>query len=290
VTDAAAATPEFAEPLDEAQHDLAMLRELAQIGMDIARAVREQALGGREAEPEAAGKSPAGTPLPAAPVPSGPFAGADLGLVFSRVSRAVRQTLALKSAFAEAIAARAAEDEAARDARRQRARAEAERASERGILDLVRVSDQIYTNAMLRNAAIRAAFGKEATAPVPAPARREPARPEPAQPEPDAAERDEPAAEPREAREALADPGIADELAGRSFGQIVGGIRRDLGLPDDPMRWGPDQVLEFTEELFDAAGRSPDFAAEALAPLGSPDADWGEGLRPPPAATGPPGG
>jgi hypothetical protein len=61
---------------------LARLEELAEIGMDLARQVRREAL----AEPREDGP-------PARPV-------ADLALVFSRISRAVRQTLALEARLA----------------------------------------------------------------------------------------------------------------------------------------------------------------------------------------------
>jgi hypothetical protein len=59
---------------------LARLEELAEIGMDLARQVRREALAGEDGPPA----------RPAA----------DLALVFSRISRAVRQTLALEARLA----------------------------------------------------------------------------------------------------------------------------------------------------------------------------------------------
>ncbi|MDB6080198.1 MAG: hypothetical protein JWO82_3945 [Akkermansiaceae bacterium] len=72
---------------------LAMLQELAEIGMQMARAVRDEALARAEAaiEDAAASRRPS------------PFGGGDLGLVYSRIARAVRQTLALETRLAEGI-------------------------------------------------------------------------------------------------------------------------------------------------------------------------------------------
>jgi len=67
----------------EARH-LRMLRELAEIGMDLARAVQRQANDPAPAEGDAA-----------------PADLTDLGLVFSRIGRAVRQTLALEARLVE---------------------------------------------------------------------------------------------------------------------------------------------------------------------------------------------
>jgi hypothetical protein len=71
---------------------LAMLQELAEIGMQIARAVRDEALARTE---RAADER--------APARPSPFGGGDLGLVYSRIARAVRQTLALESRLADGI-------------------------------------------------------------------------------------------------------------------------------------------------------------------------------------------
>lgn len=71
---------------------LAMLQELAEIGMQMARAVRDEALRGAGADEDA----------PTSPPPS-PFGGADLGLVYSRIARVVRQTLALETRVAADI-------------------------------------------------------------------------------------------------------------------------------------------------------------------------------------------
>ena len=72
---------------------LAMLQELAEIGMQMARAVRDEALARADAANEDA----------AAPTKPSRFGGGDLGLVYSRIARAVRQTLALETRVAEDI-------------------------------------------------------------------------------------------------------------------------------------------------------------------------------------------
>jgi hypothetical protein len=76
-------TPEAPNPaVARAERHLALLAELADIGMDLAREVRRQALDASEDAPSAA----------------------DLALTFSRVARAVRQTVALEARLAEARA------------------------------------------------------------------------------------------------------------------------------------------------------------------------------------------
>ena len=94
--------PEPDDPADRAEapacaaearraRQLAMLQELAEIGMQVARAVRDEALAPVEpAEMDA-------------PKPASRFGGGDLGLVYSRVARAVRLTLALETRVAEEI-------------------------------------------------------------------------------------------------------------------------------------------------------------------------------------------
>jgi hypothetical protein len=84
-------TPGHTAQDDRAEQRLAMLRELAEIGMALARDVGQQA----------------------AADPQGP----DLGLVFSRIARAVRQTLALEARLEQD---RRNQD---RDAQSERARA-----------------------------------------------------------------------------------------------------------------------------------------------------------------------
>jgi hypothetical protein len=66
--------------VDRTERQLRTLQELAEIGMDLARDVRRQAL---EPTADEAARS------------------ADLGLIFSRIARAVRQTLALEARLAE---------------------------------------------------------------------------------------------------------------------------------------------------------------------------------------------
>jgi hypothetical protein len=70
---------------DRTERHLRLLQELAEIGMDIARAVRAEAVAG----------APAAEPGPSR------FGGGDLGLIYSRVARAVRQTLALETRLAD---------------------------------------------------------------------------------------------------------------------------------------------------------------------------------------------
>jgi hypothetical protein len=78
------------------ERHLRMLQELAEIGMDLARGVRAQALD-----------------------PAAEAAGGDFGLVFSRIARAVRQTLALETRIAQEQAARD-EQRLAEETRRNR--------------------------------------------------------------------------------------------------------------------------------------------------------------------------
>jgi hypothetical protein len=81
-----------------------MLRELADIGMEMARALQSEVRARAEAEEEA-GEAPKSV--------------AELGLAFSRVSRAVRQTLALEARLEDDRLARERAAEAAEDAQSQ---------------------------------------------------------------------------------------------------------------------------------------------------------------------------
>jgi hypothetical protein len=84
---AASADPDLNNPCeDRAERDLRMLDELGEIGMDLARAVRQQAVA--QAIPEQVGAL-------------GRMSGGDLALAFSRLARAVRQTIALKAKLTE---------------------------------------------------------------------------------------------------------------------------------------------------------------------------------------------
>jgi len=93
--------PDWARPY--ALRQLELLGELAELGLDVARAVERQASGRAEA--------------PAAPVVQGPIFKGDFALAYARVSRAVRLTLMLQ--------ARLIEELKAADAGRAPARAEA---------------------------------------------------------------------------------------------------------------------------------------------------------------------
>jgi hypothetical protein len=81
---------------DRTEQHLRILAELAEIGMDLARAVRQQALG--QAVPQQTEDPQAEAPQADAPEPVG---GGDLALVFSHIARAVRQTAALEAKIAE---------------------------------------------------------------------------------------------------------------------------------------------------------------------------------------------
>ena len=74
---------------------LQVLQELTEIGMEIARALKAEALARVEAEPAVAPR----------------FAKADLGLVFSRIAKAVRQTVALEMRIAEGLQIGRAEEQ-----------------------------------------------------------------------------------------------------------------------------------------------------------------------------------
>ena len=101
---ARAARAEGLEPpaVREARH-VRMLQELAEIGMDIAQALRRRVL----AEAEAGETDPAAKPAPSPP-------SYDPGLAFGRVARAVRQCLALEARLAETGWERATQKEAER--------------------------------------------------------------------------------------------------------------------------------------------------------------------------------
>jgi len=95
-----------AAAIDRTERHLRILQELADIGMRLARAVEAEVLA-----PPAAAEA-------AEPAVPARFAGADLGLVFSRIAKAVRQTLALETRLADGL------ETARRDQARRRANAE----------------------------------------------------------------------------------------------------------------------------------------------------------------------
>ena len=90
---------------ERAARRLRMLQELAEIGMDLARGVRRQALEQPAPEPDAVEPD-----------------AADLGLTFSRIAKAVRQTIALEARLEQDCQDRDQQAEADRTARRARAR------------------------------------------------------------------------------------------------------------------------------------------------------------------------
>lgn len=109
----ASAEPISADPSsDRAERRLRILQELAEIGMDLARAVRTRALAA-DADPSAA---------------------VDLGLSFSRIARAVRQTVALEARLEQDRQAAAAE-RAERQARDAREQADKHKARIRGLVE-----------------------------------------------------------------------------------------------------------------------------------------------------------
>ncbi|HEX4261970.1 MAG TPA: hypothetical protein VHY76_12810, partial [Acetobacteraceae bacterium] len=81
-------TPPEETAAERTARHLAMLRELAGIGMALARALGEQALA---ALAPPAPETPEPAPAPAPPSRTDP------GLAFARVTRAVRQTIALEA-------------------------------------------------------------------------------------------------------------------------------------------------------------------------------------------------
>jgi hypothetical protein len=98
---------------EEIRRQRALFRELTDIGMELARAVRVQVAAHGLAEPP--------DPRPEAPVSPSDGGSAvavlvDLGLVFSRVSRAVRLTLALETRIVCELSAQANESAAQRAA------------------------------------------------------------------------------------------------------------------------------------------------------------------------------
>jgi hypothetical protein len=97
------ATQPLDPPQDRAAERFAMLRELADIGMEMARALQGEVRARAEAiDPD---EPPKGV--------------AELGLAFSRVSRAVRQTLALEARLEDDRLVRERAAEAAAEARSQ---------------------------------------------------------------------------------------------------------------------------------------------------------------------------
>jgi hypothetical protein len=172
----AAATAE-ARALIEGQ--MAMLTRLAQIGMEIAEAC------GREACANAGAAEPA--------------ARHDPGLVFARVARAVRMTIALQSRLMKDLAALDRADDQAEKARTTRRR--------------MRLSALVEEAARAQVAARREAGGQYWA-------------------DEDAVE-DEIEQLASEAYERLVDAEDGGDRLGRPFGEVVAGICADLGLSPD---------------------------------------------------------
>ena len=215
-TASTATPPETASERRERHH--AVLRELTEIGMDMARAVREQALAGGDTA--ATGNS---------------------GLAFSRIAKSVRLTVALDARI---------EEEAAAEIRRRE-------------------------NAAARRAMVERMLFRGGKPPVPEPAEN------PVETE---SEPDEPSGDLRaERRERLEHEDIDAELGNRPVGEIIAGIRKDLGLAPDPALlndedWGlpgpAPAARPNTLGVFPDRPRGP-------APTGSPSATPSRG--PPPA-------
>lgn len=124
MTSPAAPAADLDPDTERAQRHARFLRELAEIGMELARDLRDQARA--PAEPAADDdKTPPRRPSPD-----------EITTAFARISRAVRLTLMLETRFAEDRAARVREDPAVR-AERQRAALEAKLAAEFAALPLV---------------------------------------------------------------------------------------------------------------------------------------------------------
>jgi hypothetical protein len=117
LTCALPSSPEPAEPDPQkarAARQLRALEELAAIGMELARALRDQVVAAtavQASEPED------GEPNSGAA--SGAVSGETVALAFSRIARAVRQTLALEARLADEDRAGEAEARARREAERQ---------------------------------------------------------------------------------------------------------------------------------------------------------------------------
>ena len=117
----------FEEAAARTGRHLGMLAELAEIGMRLAREVERQALAGeprRDALPDRAQVNNAGANN----------AGTDWGLVFARIARAVRQTVALEARLAADAQAQTAAEVAA-----EASRSAAEQKRARRIKERVRV-------------------------------------------------------------------------------------------------------------------------------------------------------
>jgi hypothetical protein len=116
----AADTPPIDPPEDRTERDLRMLDQLAEVGMRLVRAVEQQAMA--QAVPEQVGAQGVGA--------LGRMSGGDLALAFSRLARAVRQTIALKAKLVEdrwALDHRQAADQAQRAAAVKQARKAAQK-------------------------------------------------------------------------------------------------------------------------------------------------------------------
>jgi hypothetical protein len=230
---------------------MAMLSRLAEIGMEVAEAC------GRDARNAAAAKGDA----------------RPIGLVFARVARAVRMTIALQSRLMKDLAALDRADTIAERAQRDRRR-----------MRLSRLVDEAARAAL----AARREAGSQYWAD-------------------DEAMEDEVEQLASEAYERLTDA-EDDDLTGLSFNEAVAGVAADLGLtpdwtarlltamaaPPDPSTdpAPPDPVKARPEDKFRAAGGGPSMM-EAHAPQDRP---WPPPCGPPPAVadamgevgTGPP--
>jgi len=175
------------ESSERTERHLRMLQRLAEIGMELAEAVGRQAL-----EQAKAASEPAETPRQPGP---------DLGLVFTRLSRSVRQTVALEARIAEEPLTPRAVSAAALDKQAERvALAETDRRHRRKA-QVGRIVKQAI-NAELTGIK---AYQRE-----------------------------------RELRERLEDEDVETDIGDHPIGEIIARICWDLGLDPNWRRWAED--------------------------------------------------
>lgn len=98
-----------------AQRQLALLAELAAIGMDLARSLRDEVVSRASAQADAGEPGGGESGLDGPPAEARPRALPDYALMYSRLSRAIRLTVALEDRLAEGLTRVRAEQVAARE-------------------------------------------------------------------------------------------------------------------------------------------------------------------------------